>query len=353
MPVENRFLFNFSSSYTGGGLKRLQEYARWFDAHGGAWFTVHPLCANLSRLFPANRYFVVRRPLYRRVYDDVTYLRTICRAIGRPDLYYAYGIPVYRRFGRVNWFHLNNLLTVYPLQVPLSVLDRIKFAFLGWQTWRNRKNADVISAESSSSLEKMRGYDPGKLFLSVNGSDDELKYVSSSAERRNEVAVVAGTYCYKALDDAYRVFETLRAGNDELKLAIIGREWYVPRALRCREDVLVIGQLPREQVIEHLSRARYYISTTLIENSYNAASEGVFLAAESYVSDIGPQRELLQSSKHEIVFVPGVRRPLIHVRRADASSDGLKSWQQVITDMLSRVAKVGGSGRPMLAESRR
>lgn len=353
MPVENRFLFNFSSSYMGGGLKRLHEYARWFDAHGGAWFTIHPRCANLRTLFPANRYFVVSRPLYRRVYDDVTYLRDICDAIGCPDLYYAYGIPIHQRVGMVNWFHLNNLLPVYSLHIPLSLFDRIKFGFLGWQIRRSRHNADVISAESRFSLEKMRGYDPGKLFLSVNGSDDELKYTFVSAGPSDEVAVVVGTYRYKALDDAYRVFEMLRAKNDQLKLAIIGREQYLPRELRRREGVLVRDQLPREKVVEYLSRARYYISTTLIENSYNAASEGVFLAAESYVSDIGPHRELLQSSRHEIVSVPGVRQPMIHVRRADASPDVLKSWEQVITDMLARVADVRGSDRPTLAGSRR
>jgi hypothetical protein len=36
------------------------------------------------------------------LFDDWGYLQ----AIGRPELYYSYGIPLYRRFGRVNWFHL-------------------------------------------------------------------------------------------------------------------------------------------------------------------------------------------------------------------------------------------------------
>lgn len=353
MQVENRFLFNFSSSYMGGGLKRLHEYARWFDVHGGAWFIVHPRCENLRKLFPANRYFVVSQPRYSRIYNDAAYLSDICTEIGRPDLYYAYGIPIYKCVGDVNWFHLSNLLPVYSRRVPLSLFDRVKLGYLGWQIRRHQHNADVISAESRFSLEKMRADDPAKLFLSVNGSDDELKYAAGPSGPSDEIAVVVGTYRYKALEDSYRVFEMLRAGNAELKLVIIGRKHWVPRKLRHRDCVLVTDQLPREKVIEYLSRARYYISTTLIENASNATSEGVFLAAESYVSAIGPHHELLRTTKHDLVSVPGMSRPVLHVRKADTCPDILKSWEQVIADMLARVADVRGNDRPALAISKR
>ena len=35
------FLFNFSSSYSGGGLKRLLAFSEWFNKNGGANFIVH------------------------------------------------------------------------------------------------------------------------------------------------------------------------------------------------------------------------------------------------------------------------------------------------------------------------
>mgnify|MGYP001158669324 CR=1 FL=1 len=42
MLINNKkILFNFSSSYTGGGLKRLISFSEWFDSHGGAVFIVH------------------------------------------------------------------------------------------------------------------------------------------------------------------------------------------------------------------------------------------------------------------------------------------------------------------------
>ena len=37
----NSFLFNFSSSYSGGGLKRLLAYLKWFDDNGGGYFIIN------------------------------------------------------------------------------------------------------------------------------------------------------------------------------------------------------------------------------------------------------------------------------------------------------------------------
>ena len=42
MKIAYKYLFNFSSSYTGGGLKRLYEYAKWFNENGGSYFIIHP-----------------------------------------------------------------------------------------------------------------------------------------------------------------------------------------------------------------------------------------------------------------------------------------------------------------------
>jgi hypothetical protein len=88
-------------------------------------------------------------------------------------------------------------------------------------------------------------------------------------------------------------------------------------------------------VIACLRRSRFYISTTFIENSYNAAAEGAFMADESYISDIGPHRELLMGMSYEAVRVPDVSRPLLHVKRQDLTGANLKNWQAVVVDMLA------------------
>ena len=336
--VRYPYLFNFSSSYSGGGLKRLHAYSEWFGERGGAWIIIHPDAAHLPDLFPANRYFVVRQSLFKRVYNDAAYLADICSDIGSPRLYYAYGIPIYRRIGEVNWFHLSNLLPVHTGGVPQPMMFGAKMRYLGWQIVRNYPNADVISAESRFSLQQLRSTpaDEEKLFLAVNGSDDELASVGGSIGPREDLAVAVGTMGYKALGDTYRVFEMLRAGNTELKLVLIGPKELVPPALRGRDGVETTGPLPQKKVVEYLARARYYISTTRIENSYNAAAEGLFLAEESYLSDIEPHRELLMETHAELIRVQGVNRGMFRVRGSDASLAALKTWDQVIVEMLER-----------------
>ena len=51
MQLEYNYLFNFAVSHIGGGFKRLHEYAKWFNDHGGAYFIIHPHCENLITEF--------------------------------------------------------------------------------------------------------------------------------------------------------------------------------------------------------------------------------------------------------------------------------------------------------------
>jgi hypothetical protein len=333
--TDHRYLFNFAVSYGGGGRKRLEEYARWFDRRGGAWFIVHPKCEALRDEFPANRYFFVLQSRIGRMCCDCAYLRDILRKVGTPDLYYSYGIPIYRRVGRVNWFHVSNVLPFSWSGVSLSVPDRLKFRFLGGRMLRKLQNADVISAESRNSLSLIPGEYSEKLFLSVNGSDDELALLTEGGPGPKEnIATVLGTYSYKALGDCYRIFRMLRERDPGLGLVVIGDEAGIPPEARHDACVTAVGLLPRKEVIAHLRKTKYYISATRIENSYNAAAEGIFLADESYISNIGPHRELLDGERFDSVSVPGVEAPLLHVKRSELTGRNLKSWNDVIEEMV-------------------
>lgn len=340
MQVEHPFLFNFAASYSQGGYKRLHEYARWFDRNGGAWFAIHPRCEHLRDEFPTNRFFIVSQSHFKRLYDDSSYLDEIGRAIGQPELYYAYGIPLYRRFGRVNWFHLQNVLTAGRHEVPLSVLHRLKFRLLGNRFRRGFELADVISAESHYSLGMIEAAGPQKLFLSVNGSDDELESLQGGRiEPCNDVATAVGTISYKALGDSFRIFQALQARQPDLKLTIIGDAKPVPGWLRRHPDVSCPGTLARTAVIDCLRHSRFYISSTYVENSYNGAAEGAYLASESYISDIPPHRELLLGETAERLCILGLQRPVLHVVRNKLRGLNLKSWHSVITEMIARVAR--------------
>jgi hypothetical protein len=348
MAVGNPFLLNFAASYAEGGYKRLHAYAEWFDRHGGAWFAIHPQCSHLIAQFPNNRYFPVARSRVTRLVDDWSYLRTIGRTIGRPELYYSYGIPLYLPFGQVNWFHLSNVLPLRTAGIPVSWPDRLKFFLLGQRIRRGFALADVISAESRSSLGLIDPHTCSNMLVSVNGSDDELQSMRTpSTQPKDNIAVVLGTYRYKALEESWCVFRQLKAGNPGLRLEIIGNGKFVPERVRRDPDVVVHGVLQRAAVIDRLRRCRFYISTTYAENSYNAASEAVFFADESYISDIGPHRELLATSRFQRIWIAGVPRPLLHTLRSGLSSDALKSWDDVITEMVTTARRTLA---PMLAQ---
>jgi hypothetical protein len=337
MDIGYRFLFNFAASYSTGGYKRLYEFARWFNVNGGAWFVIHPRCADLINEYPNVQFFIARQSRIERLYNDCGYLQAIARDIGQPELYFSYGIPLYFRYGRINWFHLSNVLPLGTKAVPLSRFGRLKAAYLGRRIRAGLGRADVISAESESSLGMLGVGVSQKLFLSVNGSDDEITHLHSEPIiAKEDIATVVGTAAYKALDDSYRVFEMLRNTNPGLKLAVIGNPDWVPRALRGKEGVVICGLLTRANVMNYLRKSRYYISTTCIENSYNAAAEGIFFADESYISDIGPHRELLINEHFDEVPVPGMGRTLLRVRRHDLSGTNLKTWSTVVGEMIAR-----------------
>ena len=55
---------------------------------------------------------------------------------------------------------------------------------------------------------------------------------------------------------------------------------------------------------------------------------------ESFVSDIGPHRELLRNVKYQVIHDLNTRLPSLYVKREDLDSKNLKSWDQVIREML-------------------
>jgi len=343
MIIANKYLFNFSASYSGGGLKRLYEYAKWFDGNGGAWFVIHENCRHLSAQFSRNHFFVVKQSNLARLLNDCAYLESIKAEMGVPQLYYSYGIPIYSRTGAVNWFHLSNVLPLHHQKIPLPLILLLRQKYLGHRIKENLKNADIISAESKYSLGFIDAKYCGNLLVSVNGSDDELMEIKAGGMRHTEsIAVVIGTNSHKTLEDSMFIFEALRGSDQGLKLHVIGNEKYIPRALLSsllsNPQIIIRGVLPRPEVVSCLRQSKYYLSTTLIENSYNAASEGIFLAEESYISDIGPHRELLANERFDEVSVPGLRRRMLHVARSRLKGVNLKTWDTVIMEMLDRFA---------------
>lgn len=337
--VKNNYLFNFSASYEGGGYKRLCAFLREFNSQGGAYFILHPNCKSLANQFDKNIYFFIKQTKLRRLINDCGYLSKINHDLKNIDLYYSYGIPIYFKVAKINWFHISNILPLTPQNIPMSLLDQIKMRILGGRIRRNFVNANVISAESNFSLSLIDRNLKKKLFLSPNGADDELSSLKEGKlHKKIDIAVVVGTYRYKAILESFFVFEYLRQTQcPNLKLVIIGPAQDIPKKVSLNDNVLVTGALHRADVINYLKKSKYYISTTYIENSYNAASEGLFLARESYISDIEPHKELLSNTCYKKVNIPRLSRKILHVQKSDLSNISIKSWQNVISETISKI----------------
>jgi hypothetical protein len=218
----------------------------------------------------------------------------------------------------------------------LTVRDRVTAAYLGWRIKQSYHNAEVISAESAYSLSLIDRNQSEKLFLSLNGADDEIEHLRTGRiQPKENTAVVIGTYTYKALGDSHRIFDMLRRGNSGLKLLIIGNKATIPVNVLRDPSVIATGVLPRSDVMARLRSCAYFITTSRAENSYNAASEGIFFTDESFISDIGPHRELLRGMPFDEVTIPGMRSVVLHVKRHALSAANLKSWDQVVNDMIS------------------
>jgi hypothetical protein len=124
----------------------------------------------------------------------------------------------------------------------------------------------------------------------------------------------------------------LKNENPALRLYIIGKSNLVDQELKNNGSIVFTGILPRKEVIALILQAKFYISTTRIENSYNAASEGIYLVPESYISDIGPHIELLNGINHEVLEIGDRKIKSLHVKHKDLSTKNLKLWREIIEE---------------------
>jgi len=327
--------FNFSASYIGGGRKRLDAFAQWFDAHGGARFLIHPACEGLRDRFPNNRYWTVRTTRLQRLLSNFKYLREVRRET--PDLYYSCGIPIPYPIGRVNWLHVNNVLPLTNHHLPITAFDRFKRLVLGPRLRASAKWCEVVSVMSESSVRLIGHSFAQKAVVSVQGSNDELAFLGTSQSKgqTEPTVIVVGTWKYKALNDALTVFNWLRSQDSELRMHIFGPTQFVPTRLRRDKSIHLRGVVEHAQVIQELRGARFYLSTTRLENAYGSAAEGIFLAPEALISDIPPHRELLSGEPFETVHVPGLNRAMLRVRRRLLTGVNLRTWDSVIAEMLN------------------
>lgn len=330
----NNFLFNFSSSYKDGGLKRIMAYVQWFNRHGGAYFIVNIRMQKLLCGYENNHYYYINPQKIEKALNRQNYLKKILNQLPfQPDLYYSYGIPIHSKIGKINWYHLSNVLPfISHSEYGLSLLRSIELKWLGYLTRKGYKNTEVLSAESNYSLSLLPSSSKFSHVFSPNGSDEEIKLFSQSIEYKvNNIAVIVGTVFYKDLDSSYNIFLRLQTKNSKLRLVVVGNDAMVPDKIKNDQRVDMMGELKHSEVVSLLSSARFYINTSKVENSWNAISEGIFLATESYISNIPPHLELIkiiQADNYEL------NNGLIHIKKSNIVIDNLDLWSDIIKDMI-------------------
>jgi glycosyltransferase involved in cell wall biosynthesis len=331
-----KYLFNFSSSFSGGGLKRLMAYISWFHRRGGAHFIVNKRLFGQFTMFNTNIYHYVDIGTLDKFLNKQTYVDQIIARIGGCDFYYSYNVPMKYFRANVCWFHLSNVLPLCGTRgLSIPSRRRIELWWLGVITKKGLHHCDFVSAESEFSL-KLLGIDGGmKRTVSINGADKELEVMSRrSSFNTEQLAVVVGTYFHKNIDDSYKVYQHLRRRHPSLNLMIIGDQNTVPDHIKEDLSVILKGVIDHDEALKILASARFYISTSLIENSWNAASEGAILSQESIISGIPPHLELLEGTELTELDEMKMRNSMLHIKRDKVNTDKLKTWDEVISDMI-------------------
>jgi hypothetical protein len=335
-------LFNFSSSYSGGGLKRLEEFSSWFSNNGGACFLINKRSSFLINKYPNNKYYVIEVSKLSRILNIEKYLYLKDFKNKEFDLYYSYGIPITRKRAAINLLHISNVLPFVNGMYGYSILSKLKFLLLKYYFLNTFSKTDVLSAESEYSISLFEKKFNRLKFVSKNGSNEEIDLFLKRDKNKkfNDFAVILGTHKHKFLEKSYYKFKELYETFPELRLKIIGEVSPIPKVILNDNLVEVTGNIDRAEARKIISEARYYISTTIIENSFNAAAEGIFLAKESYISSIGPHLELLKNLPYKTEYNPSIKMELIHVDSANIDTRNLITWEQVILDIIKNYESI-------------
>ena len=337
MLNKNIWLLNFSSSYSGGGLRRLVETAKWFDKRDGGYFIIHQKAYKyLKEYSNKNVYYVVTQNKIRRLFDDGYYLKNILDMIGTPDIYFSYGLPVFFRIGKVNWFHISNALPLTTRKISMSLVQRLKMILLKYRILKSLDHIQIISGESEFSLKLLKDVSQLQLdsiYFSVlpNGfSEHELNNVQKIFNDEEHYAITIGTFAYKKLGIAFRLFKYLQEKDKKLKtFIIVGNRNDLPFELRTNKNVIVDIGSTRESVIDLLACAKYYISASQIENSSIAALEGLVFSRSVFLSDIPSHREMLKDMQYEELYVQGINDLFLVANiESNPGLPNINSWEQ-------------------------
>ena len=302
---KGKWLFNFSSSFVGGGLIRTLETVKWFDDNIGAYFIINAKIKHKVSVFDKkNRYFFIKDNKIMRLLNDGYYMPRIIKKIGRPDIYFSYGIPVFNDIADINWFHISNSLTLKTKDISLPFLKRIQMWILKKRIIKSMKITNISTGESKFSINLLRDENNNKnltCFYNVlpNGFDNSLinGVLEKEREESEKYGITIGTFSYKKIEIALELFHQIKKKNNLKKFIIIGDHNQVPKFIINDRFVEFRSNISREELFDLLYNSEFYISASQIENSSIAALEALLLSKNIILSNIPSHNEMLSNFK--------------------------------------------------------
>jgi len=327
-------VFDFSSSPLGGSIHRLEAYAEYFSKSPlKTHFFIHEAVINRNRIEQLVSSTAVHKSLVDKLILNNHHLKNFNN---NTKWLFSYGIPTKIGFAKKNWLHISNVLPFVNGMYGHTIVSKLKFILLKKYFIKSFSNTDVLSAESEYSISLFEKSFSKLKFVSKNGSNEEIDlfFRRDKNKKFKDFAVILGTHKHKFLERSYEKFKELNKIFPELRLMIIGDISPIPQIILNDNLIEVTGVIDRSEARKIISDARYYISTTLIENSFNAAAEGIFLAKESYISSIGPHLELLKDLPYKIEKNMNFKIDFLQIDSANLDTRNLVTWEQVILDII-------------------
>ncbi len=328
------WLFNFSSSWVGGGLVRTIETVKWFDNNCGACFIINDkIKSDISRYDKKNKYFFVSDNKINRIFFEGSYIPKIVEKIGKPDVYFSYGIPVFNNIGKINWFHISNALTLKTNKISLHLKTRIKMLILKKRIIKSIKFTHIVTGESEFSINLLKD-EASKRNLKChydvlpNGYDKSLikKTLNKEKNKIDKYAITVGTYKYKKIEIALKLFHQIREIKNLKKFVVVGQVNNLPLSILKDKFVEVKPKLPREDLFNLLYNSEYYISASQIENSSNAALEALFLTKNIILSNIPSHNEMLRNFKTKNIYLNNSKLSFISLENININEIDAVPW---------------------------
>ena len=198
------------------------------------------------------------------------------------------------------------------------------------------KFTDIATGESEFSVNLLKGEVIKrnlKCYYDVlpNGYDISLikDVLSENREILTKYAITIGTYKYKKIKIALKLFHQIRESNDLEKFIIVGPINNLPKSILKDKFVEVQPNLPREDLFNLLYNAEYYISASQIENSSNAALEALLLSKNIILSNIPSHNEMIKNFKTKKIILNNYEFDFIALKNINKSMIDAVSWIDV------------------------